>query len=66
MDGGATSAASVSGGTNNSYGVYNSGSSSAQVADPMLDGAVSGAGFTCLNTYTEAFVALDEVCAVIP
>ena len=48
------------------YSIFNGAGSIALAADTMLDGAVSGAGFTCLNTYTEAFVALDEVCAVIP
>ena len=33
------------------------------VADTMLNGAVSGPGFTCLNTYTEAFVALGASCS---
>jgi hypothetical protein len=51
--------------TGDSHSISN-GSSTALVADTMLNGAVSGAGFTCLNTYTEAFVALDENCAVIP
>jgi hypothetical protein len=53
---------SITGGTNS---ISNS-SSTALVADTMLNGAVSGASFTCLNTYTETFSTLDEDCAVIP
>ena len=52
--------------TGDSHSIYNDGTSSAMVADTMLGGEASGAGFTCLNTYTDAFVALDEDCAVIP
>jgi hypothetical protein len=47
--------------------IYNSGSSSAQVADTMLDGPVAaGGGLTCVGAYDETFAAFDSSCAVIP
>ena len=54
---------SITGGTNS---ISNS-SSTALVADTMLDGPVLvGDGLTCVGAYDETFIALDEVCAVIP
>ena len=47
------------------YSIFNGAGSTALVADTMLDGAVSGPSFPCLNTYTEAFVALGSVCQVL-
>ena len=53
--------------TGDDYSIHNSGTSSAQVADTMLDGTVSaGGGLACVGAYTEAFVELDSSCAVIP
>ena len=44
--------------------IYNSGSSSAQVADTMLDGTVAaGGGLTCVGAYDETFAALGVTCA---
>ena len=34
----------------------------ALVADTMLDGWVSGDGFTCVGVYDEGFSALDQEC----
>ena len=53
--------------TGDDYSIYNSGTSTALVADTMLDGTVTaGGGLTCVGAYTEAFVELDSSCAVIP
>ncbi len=53
--------------TGDDYSILNDVSSSAQVADTMLDGTVTaGDGLTCVGAYDEAFSALNEVCAVIP
>jgi hypothetical protein len=50
--------------TGDDYSIYNSGSSSAQVADTMLDGTVdAGDGLTCVGAYTETFSALGVTCA---
>ena len=47
--------------------IYNSVTSSAQVADTMLDGTVTaGDGLTCVGAYDETFAAFDSSCAVIP
>ena len=44
--------------------IYNSGSSSAQVADTMLDGTVTaGGGLTCVGAYDETFSALNASCS---
>jgi len=46
------------------YSFYNSGSSSVQVADTMLDGTVTaGGGLTCVGAYDETFSALDASCS---
>jgi hypothetical protein len=51
-------------GTTNS--IFND-SSSAQVADTMLDGTVVvGNGIACVGAYDETFSALAENCAVVP
>ena len=50
-------------GTTNS--IVNSSSSSARVADSMLDGFVTGGFFTCVGVHND-FVALDENCDVVP
>ena len=43
--------------------IVNSGSSSAQVADTMLDGPVdAGGGLACVGAYDTAFVALNGGC----
>ena len=43
--------------------IVNSGSSSAQVADTMLDGPVdAGGGLACVGVYTTAFAALGVNC----
>jgi hypothetical protein len=43
--------------------IYNSGSSSAQVADTMLDGTVAaGGGLTCVGAYDETFSVLNASC----
>ena len=57
--------------TGDDYSIHNSGTSSAQVADTMLDGTVSaGGGLACVGAYTEAFNNLSNSirssCAVIP
>jgi len=53
--------------TGDDYSIYNSGTSSAHVADTMLDGTVvAGGGLACVGAYTDAFVELDSSCAVIP
>jgi hypothetical protein len=51
--------------TGDDYSIYNTDTSSAQVADTMLDGPVN-AGLTCVGAYDETFVALDEVCGFAP
>ena len=44
--------------------IYNSGSSSAQVADTMLDGTVTaGGGLTCVGAYDETFSVLNASCS---
>jgi hypothetical protein len=44
--------------------IWNTGGSSAQVADTMLDGTVAaGSGLACVGVYDEAFVALDASCS---
>ena len=51
---------SITGGTKS---ISNSNTSSAQVADTMLDGSVEpGGGLACVGVYTTAFVALDFAC----
>ena len=49
--------------TGSTNSIRNSGTSSAQVADTMLDGPVdAGAGLACVGVYTTAFVALNNSC----
>ena len=46
------------------YSIYNSVTSSAQVADTMLDGTVTaGGGLTCVGAYDETFAAFDSSCS---
>ena len=49
--------------TGSTNSIRNSGTSSAQVADTMLDGPVdAGGGLACVGVYTTAFVALNNSC----
>jgi len=48
--------------TSDDISIYNE-TSVALVADTMLDGWVSGDGFTCVGVYDEGFNALDQECA---
>ena len=49
--------------TGSTNSIRNSGTSSAQVADTMLDGQVdAGGGLACVGVYTTAFVALNGGC----
>ncbi|MBT5578776.1 MAG: hypothetical protein HOJ56_00545, partial [Acidimicrobiaceae bacterium] len=44
--------------------IYNSVTSSAQVADTMLDGTVTaGGGLACVGAYDETFSALNASCS---
>ena len=44
--------------------IFNGGTSSAQVADTMLDGTVAaGGGLTCVGAYDETFSALNASCS---
>jgi len=46
------------------YSIYNDLTSSAQVADTMLDGTVAeGIELACVGAYTEAFSVLDASCS---
>jgi hypothetical protein len=47
--------------TSDDISIYNE-TSVALVADTMLDGWVSGDGFTCVGVYDEGFSALDQEC----
>ena len=50
--------------TGDDYSISNSGTSSAQVADTMLDGTVTaGGGLTCVGAYDETFSALNASCS---
>ena len=50
--------------TGDDYSIYNDGTSSAQVADTMLDGAVAaGGGLACVGAYDETFSALNASCS---
>ena len=50
---------SFSGSTNS---IFNQGSSTAKVAATLLNGSVSGTGFTCVGVYDTSFVALSTSC----
>jgi len=50
--------------TGDDHSISNSVSSSAQVADTMLDGTVAaGGGLTCVGAYDETFIALNVSCS---
>ena len=50
--------------TGNTQSLLNDGSSpQANVADTVLDGPVSGSGFTCVGVYDAAFAALNATCS---
>jgi hypothetical protein len=53
---------SISGITNS---ILNTQSSTAKVASGMLEGAVTGGGFTCVGVHDDNFVALDTSCQPI-
>jgi hypothetical protein len=55
---------SITGTDRSIFNSFNNSStaSSAKVADTVLDGVVSGDGFTCLGVYTTAFTTLGVAC----
>jgi pectin methylesterase-like acyl-CoA thioesterase len=42
--------------------ISNEGSSTAKIANTILDGAVNGGGFKCVGAHTSAFTPLDDFC----
>lgn len=54
---------SISGTTNS---ILNGSSSTVKVGASMLEGSVTGGGFTCVGVYDENFAALDTSCQPIP
>lgn len=47
-----------------SHSILNDGSSSAALANTMLDGTPTGSSFQCVGAYSELFVALDTQCTL--